>query len=255
MLLVDQTLPTAAENIALDEALLEEAEAAPRPAELLRLWEPASPLVVIGRSSQAKAEVHLDACAGLGLPVIRRSSGGAAIVTGPGCLMYAVVLSLELRPALRAIDAAHRLVLSQIAESLRPLVAGVEICGTSDLAIRPRHLLQTGADSPHALQKFAGNSLRVKRRHLLYHGTLLYDFDLALVERCLAHPPREPSYRGGRTHSQFIANLPIPRDQLRQAVINAWQADQPHDDWPRQRTARLVAAKYSRAWWNLEGHP
>ena len=26
--------------------------------------------------------------------------------------------------------------------------------------------------------KFSGNSLRVRRTHLLYHGTLLYDFSL-----------------------------------------------------------------------------
>ncbi len=36
----------------------------------------------------------------LGIPVLRRASGGAAIVIGPGCLMYALVLSYELRPSL-----------------------------------------------------------------------------------------------------------------------------------------------------------
>ena len=52
MLLLDLTLPTAAENVVLDEALLEEAEARPGASELLRLWEPATPTVVLGRSSR-----------------------------------------------------------------------------------------------------------------------------------------------------------------------------------------------------------
>ena len=58
---LDLTLPTAAENLALDEALLEEAEAAP-PLETLRLWESPQPLVVIGRSSRVGTEVEVDAC-------------------------------------------------------------------------------------------------------------------------------------------------------------------------------------------------
>jgi len=47
---LDLTLPSPAENLALDEALLEEAEASGRPTETLRLWEPRQPAVVVGRS-------------------------------------------------------------------------------------------------------------------------------------------------------------------------------------------------------------
>jgi N-acetylneuraminate synthase len=61
-------------------------------------------LVVIGRSSKAEEEVRLDYCRAHEIPVQRRASGGAAIVSGPGCLMYAVVLSYQLRPALRSLD-------------------------------------------------------------------------------------------------------------------------------------------------------
>jgi len=75
------------------KALLEEAEAAGRPTETLRFWEAGHPFVVLGRSSRLAAEVHGDACRSLGIPVLRRPSGGAAVVTGPGCLMYALVLS------------------------------------------------------------------------------------------------------------------------------------------------------------------
>ena len=88
-----------AENLALDEALLEEAEAAAQPVETLRLWEARQHAVVIGRSSRMAAEVRGDVCRELNVPVLRRISGGAAVVVGPGCLMYAVVLSLRLRPA------------------------------------------------------------------------------------------------------------------------------------------------------------
>jgi lipoate-protein ligase A len=87
MKLLDLTLPTPEENLALDEALLDEADAAGRPLETLRLWEPRQTFVVVGRSSSLEREVRLDRCRERGLPILRRVSGGAAIVAGPGCLM------------------------------------------------------------------------------------------------------------------------------------------------------------------------
>ena len=90
---LDLTLPTPAENLACDEALLEWAEEQDRDWEFLRLWESPQPVVVVGRSSRIALEVCGDACRERDIPILRRSSGGAAIVAGPGCLMYALVLN------------------------------------------------------------------------------------------------------------------------------------------------------------------
>lgn len=242
MRLLDLTLPTSEENLALDEALLDEAEQliaeqpSAGPCEWLRLWEPLNPLVVVGRSSSVAAEVRSERCLRLGVPVFRRSSGGAAIVSGPGCLMYAVILSLDLRPGLRAIDAAHRCVLERLAQALRGYGLPVERCGVSDLAIGGR--------------KFSGNSLRVRRSHLLYHGTLLYDFPLSWIGSCLASPPRQPEYRAGRDHEAFVTNLALPGGELRAIVKSAWPLGEMAADWPRQRVAKLVESKYSKRGWN-----
>jgi len=232
---LDLTLPTAAENLALDESLLDEAEAGDAPAETLRLWEPGQPMVVVGRSSQFHVEVRLDVCRELDIPVLRRPSGGTAIVAGPGCLMYALVLSYRLRPQLRVLNQAHRWVLGTLAAALGAFAPGIECQGTSDLAIGGR--------------KFSGNSARCRRNHLLYHGTLLYDFPLELVERCLAMPPRMPDYREGRPHESFVTNLPLRSETIRKALVDAYGAREPYDPWPERRTAQLVAEKYSLPEW------
>lgn len=237
MLLLDQTLATPEENLALDEALLDVAEQSAAPCELLRLWEPACAMVVVGRSSRYEQEVRVAACRSLGVPVLRRTSGGAAIVTGPGCLMYAVVLSYRNWPHLRAIDEAHRFVLGNIAAALARSVPDVAHQGTSDLTLRGR--------------KFSGNSLRCRRENMLYHGTLLYDFPLELIDCCLPMPARQPHYRQGRPHDAFVTNLPLPREVVRAALIEAWSAHAPLDDWPRDLTVQLARDKYSDPAWNM----
>ncbi|MGA2031792.1 MAG: lipoate--protein ligase family protein [Thermoguttaceae bacterium] len=233
---LDLTLPTPAENLALDEALLEEAERAAEPQETLRLWESDRPLVIVGRSSRIAAEVHGSACRSLGIPVLRRISGGAAVVAGRGCLMYALVLSHRQRPQLQSLDQTHRLVLGRLAAALALHASGLEVQGISDLAMQGR--------------KVSGNSVRVRRHHTLYHGTLLYDFALELIDRCLRMPPRQPAYRGARPHEAFVANLPVERTDLRSVLLSAWQAVEPRRGWPQADTARLAAEKYSRPEWN-----
>jgi lipoate-protein ligase A len=237
--LFDLTLPTAAENLALDEALLDEAEESAAPRETLRLWEAAEPLIVVGRNSEVAKEVDVDLCRGRGIPILRRASGGCAIVAGPGCLMYSLVLSYELRPELRMLDAAHRFVLGTIAEALRPLIGHVAREGTSDLAL--------GAG-----RKFSGNSLRCRRGAFLYHGTLLYDFALDLIDECLKMPPRQPDYRQNRPHASFVANVPLGAATLRLALISAWRANRSTRDWPRERVGELVATRYGRREWNVK---
>jgi lipoate---protein ligase len=235
--LLDLTLATPAENLALDEALLEQAEEAGGSDETLRLWESPQPFVVMGRASRTADEVDLQQCRQLGLPVLRRCSGGASVVVGPGCLMYALVLSYRRRPPLRMLNEAHRLVLDTLAQALQPLLPEVRFQGTSDLTWGNR--------------KFSGNSLRCKRTHLLYHGTLLYDFPLGMISACLRSPPRQPEYRGDRAHDSFVMNLPLDGDRLRTALANAWNVDGRLSDWPRQRMQQLSETRYQTDEWNF----
>ncbi len=233
---LELTLPTAVENLALDEALLDEAEASEAPDETLRIWESPQPLVVVGRSSQFCVEVRLDACRKVGIPVLRRPSGGAAIVAGPGCLMYALVLELSAPPAVAD---------SQRSPSLGAWHAGRRARGSCAGHRMPRHK-RFGRS---AAGSFRATAPVCRRDHLLYHGTLLYDFPLELVERCLAMPPRMPDYREGRPHESFVTNLPLRPEAIREALVEAFAAGESRVSWPDRRTAQLVAEKYSLPEW------
>jgi lipoate---protein ligase len=162
--------------------------------------------------------------------------------------MYALVLSYAVRPELKDINRAHAFILKQLTSSLGPLLshAGKITCaGTSDLAIEQ-------VPAPSSPQKFSGNSLRVKRTHLLYHGTLLYNFDLALIEKCLRTPPRQPEYRSARSHGEFVTNVPATRGQLAAVVIAAFPMATAPTDVPQARVDDLIAERFGNDSWNYE---
>ena len=138
------------DHLALDEALLLAADAGDA-GESLRVWELSRHVVVAGRATRVQEEIDTAFCSERGIEILRRCSGGAAVVGGPGCLMYSVVLQVDGRGDLRKIDLAHRYVMHRVLDALRKQLAEAEFNGTCDL---------TWND-----QKCSGNSLRVARSH------------------------------------------------------------------------------------------
>lgn len=207
---IDISLSGPADHLALDETLLLAADAG-EIGETIRIWEFQSPTVVLGRSSRVDDEVDRAYCETQSIPIIRRCSGGASVVGGPGCSMYSVVLDLQRRPELRKIDAAHRFVMQRVLAAIQSQIPAARFQGTSDLTWQN--------------QKFSGNSLRIARQHLLYHGTVLYQADLDLISRCLLHAPRQPQYRDGRDHRSFVTNIPVAADQLTADLVLHFQAE------------------------------
>src|SRR5512139_3476750 len=102
MQLFDQTFPTPEHNLACDEALLDCAESG-EGGETLRFWEPAAPFVVLGHSNRLATEVDAAACERLGIPLLRRCSGGGTVLQAPGCLNYALILRCDGAPDLATV--------------------------------------------------------------------------------------------------------------------------------------------------------
>lgn len=235
--LFDFTLPTPEENLAGDEALLNTCEA--QGGAALRFWESPAPFVVVGYGNALAREANLSVCAAHGVPVLRRCSGGGTVLQGPGCLNYALVLAIASDAALATVSGTNRSVLERTAGALSGLLGEpVEQRGDTDLVWRGL--------------KFSGNAQRRRRTHLLFHGTVLLGFDLPLVEQYLPQPSRQPEYRAGRSHRDFMANLPLTPARVKRALAEAWQADASALPWPLEETRRLVRERYSLAEWNRQ---
>lgn len=229
-------LISAAEQLAVDEAMLNEAEKGLLQNSVVRTWQAATPVVVLGSSSELLREVNYDACKRLKIPILRRPSGGATVILGPGCVMWSIVIPLENVPPLETI---HTSILDPLAATLSAEGPEVFREGTSDLVVR----VASG------MKKISGNALRVRRQSVLYHGTLLDEFPLELVGQLLRHPPREPEYRHQRIHNDFITNLSLGREQIDKAVRDAFCASSSTTTWPHAQAQHLLESRYKQTSW------
>jgi lipoate-protein ligase A len=179
-------------------------------AHLCRCWQVGQPVVVLGRSSAIDDHVIREACVEDRVSVLRRFSGGGAVVLGPGCLNYAVVLSLVSWPELVNVAASFQIILGRIVRALG--IPGLSPAGGTDLVLGGR--------------KVSGNAQRRGRRALIHHGTMLCGFDPRLAARYLREPARQPAYRAARRHTEFMGNLPLSIETVRARLEDAWKSEE-----------------------------
>ena len=232
---LDLTFADPAENLACDEALLTWFEARQTEECLLRIWQPEKHFVVLGHSNKLTLEVDSSACGAADVPVLRRISGGGAVLQGPGCLNYSLIFNAEIAK-LGSVSELFWYVLQRhqrLVEKLKKV--DVRIDGISDLTVAGR--------------KFSGNAQYRKRVYALVHGTFLLNFDLALIERCLFMPARQPEYRRNRPHARFVANLQIDSGLLRAGLIQTWEANREFTEIPQAAIDSLAQARYRKTEW------
>jgi len=259
--LLDLTLPTPAENLACDEALLDWFEENGGEG-VLRFWEPENYFVVVGYGNHVQTEANTAACDKDGIPILRRCSGGGTVLQGPGCLNYSLVLKAEEGGPLASITAANRFIMERNRGAVenecrrKKEECRIQVRGFTDLTLDPRPHgapKQSGGGSTlDPALKFSGNAQRRKKHFLLFHGTFLLNFDLALIDKFLRMPSKEPDYRQGRSHTNFLTNLHLPVDGMKRTLGKAWGATMPLEVVPRDAIALLVRDKYVTKEWNFK---
>jgi len=193
----------------LQERALAEATAADGRARC-RVYRVERPLVVLGRGSRVEVELDLQTCLDDQVPILRRSGGGCAVVLDPGNLIVAVTLRVP--GLLGSLEHFRRLSAWIIAGLVRLGFSGVRREGPSDLV--------------HGDRKIGGACIHRSRDLLHYGVALLVDPRVELMERYLRHPPREPEYRGGRLHREFVGALrPASRPDEMEALERDLQAE------------------------------
>ena len=233
---LELTFADPARNLACDEALLDLFEMEHIDDGLLRLWQPENYFVVLGHSKRLRAEANLPACLAAGIPILRRVSGGGAVLQGPGCLNYSLILDGKTHDV-RNIEAGFRYVLERHRQLIGELASeDIRIAGISDLTVAGR--------------KFSGNSQYRKSRYVLVHGTFLLKLDLSMIDRCLHLPAKQPEYREHRPHLDFVTNLGLDPIRIRSGLRECWRAADTFDATPLDQVERLVNMRYGLEEWS-----
>lgn len=155
------------------------------------VWRPAFPAIVIGRGNRAESSVFLDRAAADGIPVFQRPTGGEAVVLSPATLVISARKIGADQPSSRSIF--HRFNERVVAALTRMGAVGLSLRGISDIAIDGRKIL--------------GSSMYRNRERVYYHAVLNVAEPADSMERYLRPPARQPDYRAGRSHREFVTSL------------------------------------------------
>lgn len=173
--------------MAADLACLDEVAAGEPPVLRCYSWTP--PALSLGRF-QPETDVDVDACRRLGVEVVRRPTGGRALLHG-GDLTYAVAMR---RPAGASghVDALYRTIATGLITGLAGLGVTAEIGSDQGPAGPVCFVAAQGADLRVGERKLCGSAQVQRGEVVLQHGSILLrrlDFD----ELDLLHPdgPRD----------------------------------------------------------------
>jgi lipoate---protein ligase len=155
---------------------------------LFRFFVPSHTYIVLSSSNRPEIETKAEHIEKQNMLVLRRKGGGGTVVLSPGCLV--LTLAFYARDVY-ANNSYFNAINDLWSQSLRQAgIPEVVTSGLSDLSIHGK--------------KIGGTSL-FRRKHLLvYQGSLLVDPNFTEIESSLAHPSREPDYRAGRSHRDFL---------------------------------------------------
>lgn len=188
--LLDTGVRPAAENMALNRALLEARQAGESPPTLrfLQFY----PAALIGYHQSAEQELDLDYCAAHGIAVQRRITGGGAIYMDEGQLGWELYLT---RDELGTADMSA--ISRRICEAA---AAGMRALGV-DARYRPRNDIEVGG------RKISGTGGAFDGDALMYQGTLLIEFDVERMLRVLRVPAEKLSDKAIASARERVVSL------------------------------------------------
>lgn len=171
--LLDTGIRSAAENIALDQALLVATSRGISP-NTLRFLQFSPSAVLVGYHQCVEEEVRLDFCRKNEIDIGRRITGGGAIYFDPTQLGWEIIAARNDRRIPGTIEEIYRLMCEGAARGLQRLGIPAAFRPRNDIEVRGRKISGTGGTD------WGGA--------ILFQGTLLMDFDVETMLRALRIP-------------------------------------------------------------------
>jgi lipoate-protein ligase A len=192
------------QHMALDQVLVDEVAAGRRP-PTLRVWEWASPAVIIGIFQSLKNEVDADAARRHRIEVVRRISGGGAMFVEPGnTITYSIYAPASLIKGM-SFPEAYAYMDAWVLEAL------------GELGIRAWY--QPLNDITSDGGKIGGAAQAHRGGAVLHHVTMAYDIDAAKMLQVLRIGREKLSDKGTTSAAKRVDPLRSQTGLARETVI------------------------------------
>jgi lipoate-protein ligase A len=267
---VDTGARDAASNMALDEALLVMHEAGTTP-PTLRVYGWCQPTLSLGYAQNAQQEVDLAACHAQGVAVIRRPTGGRAVLHDQE-VTYSVVMPLALDDGPHTIMEHYRRIGMALAAALQALGLPVYLARPQVRAASTRAPASPAcfaALSRYELsvvgKKIVGSAQKRAQRALLQHGSIPLWMDRQRLFQCLQVPPEHRAALVQTAYTTMgavneVAPRPVSLAAVHEALRQGFGAtfgvdvvDIPISPEEWRLAQHLCATKYATDAWNLDG--
>jgi lipoate-protein ligase A len=155
------------------------------------VWIPDQPYIVLGASNRPEEALFIEKVEQDNITVMKRPSGGQTVLLTPNNLIISVVFNGN--EILHPKEIFHRTNSLIIAAMEDVGIKGLSLNGISDIAILGKKIL--------------GSAIFRNKDLLLYHAVLNLGEPASTFEKYLRHPVKEPDYRNGRKHIDFVSSL------------------------------------------------
>jgi lipoate-protein ligase A len=155
------------------------------------VWIPDKTCLILGKSNNIEKSLNTGSIKKDGIQVYKRPSGGESVILTPRTIVISALVKSD---ALRYTRKYFRIFNQKIIKVLENLEIKT-LChkGISDIALRDKKIL--------------GSAIYRSKNRLFYHSVLNVSEPVSTIEKYIKHPSREPEYRNGRSHSEFITSL------------------------------------------------
>ena len=155
------------------------------------VWQPDDTYIILGRANDAETAVFTEKAEKNNLKILKRPSGGESVILSPSMIVFSLKITLE---NLKNPHKIFEIINADLISSLTKLgIENLHSKGISDLSIGEKKIL--------------GSSIYRKQNTLFYHAVLNVKEDISIISSYLKHPKKEPDYRKGRNHDEFVTSI------------------------------------------------
>jgi lipoate-protein ligase A len=214
------------------------------------------PSAIVGKYQDIEAALRLDRCRDRGIEYNRRSTGGGTVIMGPRVVALGLGIDID-QPGMRGgIRGIFETLSSVLMNALEELGVGAAFVPKNDLVVDGK--------------KIAGLSAALETdRAILFHASLLVDFDIPLMLDIMNQPPLKMSDKGYNCFSQRMTTITeqLGHNIEMETVFEAIEVSLPRkfgvsleidepDEWENQQMREFSQKRYNNPDWIFSSkHP